>query len=115
MAQLKKISKGHRSLKNRFIDNNFITILKKIFKLKNFKISSHWQNFPQQSRSLQMNVTFKICFILAFLQKKKSFRNLQCLILPPRGYSKSKFRFQLPGVFINMSTSCCEPDSQVSQ
>lgn len=64
-----KISKGHRVLKNRFIDNNFINMLKKISRFLNmFTICSHWQNTPQQNkvnRSLEKNIV-KICFILTF-------------------------------------------------
>lgn len=46
----------------------------KISKLKMFKICSHWQKYPStksSNRSPEMNVTFKICFILTFFAKLK--------------------------------------------
>lgn len=80
-----KISKGLRILKNRFIDNNFINILKKTSKFLNLKclksvLIGKISLNKIKNRSLQMNVTFKICFILTFLQK--FLKNLQRVILP---------------------------------
>lgn len=45
------MSKGHRYLKNRFINNIFTNILKKVSEISKLKICSHWQNIPEGKKN----------------------------------------------------------------